>query len=240
MAFEQHSVSLKMAFGQLNHFRIFLQTRQNNTHFFILDNRLLLSSAKVISQLTSPFYLPVLAFLLVFMFSYLRLLPWEYKGIVIGLVYFFTALLPRTLIFLYVKINGWGHRHLSFREHRYVPYILSILSYSTLLYLMTLLYMPRFTMGLIVGALSIQLTCFLLTPVLKVSTHAASAGSTIGALMVLGLYFNFNPLFWLSIAILYTGVVCTARYILRVHTLAGIGWGVLIGVICGALCILMS
>lgn len=204
-----------------------------------MDNRLLLSSAKLISQLTSPFYLPVLAFLLVFSFSHLRLLPWGYKGIVIGLVYFFTALLPRTLIFLYVKVNGWGHRHLGQRENRYVPYVLSIISYASLLYLMHLLFMPRFTMGLIVGALAIQLICFLLNPILKVSTHAASAGSAIGALMILGLYFNFNPLFWISIAILYTGVVCTARYILRVHTLSGIGWGVLIGVTCGALCIFL-
>ena len=204
-----------------------------------MNNRFLLTTAKVISQITSPFYLPILAFLLIFTFSYLRLLPWQYKGIVIALVYFFTALLPRTLIFLYVKINGWGHRHLGQRENRYVPYVLSILSYAALLHIMTQLYMPRFTMGLIVGALAIQLICFLLNPLLKVSTHAASAGSAIGALMILGPYFNFNPLFWISIAILYTGIVCTARYLLRVHSLPGIGWGVLIGVVCGALSILL-
>ena len=204
-----------------------------------MNNRLLLSTAKFISQLTSPFYLPVLAFLLIFTFSYLRLLPWEYKGIVVVLVYFFTALLPHTLIFVYAKLNGWGHRHLGKRERRYVPYIISIFSYYILLQIMTLLFMPRFTMGLIVGALAIQLICFLLNPFLKVSTHAASAGSAVGALMVLGIYFDFNPLFWICIAILYTGIVCTARYILRVHTLAGIGWGVLIGVVCGALSILL-
>ena len=181
----------------------------------------------------------MLAFLLIFTFSYLRLLPWEYKGIVVVLVYFFTALLPRTLIFVYAKLNGWGHRHLGKRERRYVPYIISIFSYYILLQIMTLLFMPRFTMGLIVGALAIQLICFLLNPFLKVSTHAASAGSAVGALMVLGIYFDFNPLFWICIAILYTGIVCTARYILRVHTLAGIGWGVLIGVVCGALSILL-
>lgn len=204
-----------------------------------MNNRFLLTTAKIISQITSPFYLPILAFLLIFTFSYLRLLPWQYKGIVIALVYFFTALLPRTLIFLYVKVNGWRHRHLGMRENRYVPYVLSILSYAALLHIMTLLYMPRFTMGLIVGALAIQLICFLLNPLLKVSTHAASAGSAIGALMILGPYFNFNPLFWISIAILYTGIVCTARYLLRVHSLPGIGWGVLIGVVSGALSILL-
>lgn len=205
-----------------------------------MDNRLLLRSAKLISALTSPFYLPVLAFLLVFSFSHLRLLPWEYKGIVIGMVYFFTALLPRTLIFLYVKISGWRHRELNQQEHRYMPYALSIFSYILLLYIMMLICMPQFTLSLIIGALAIQLICFFINPILKVSTHAASAGGIIGALMVLGLYFNFNPLFWLCLAILYTGIVCTARYILRIHTLAGLGWGVLIGIVCGACCMWLT
>lgn len=94
-------------------------------------------------------------------------------------------------------------------------------------------------MGIILGALALQIICVLVNPILKVSSHAAGAGSVIGALMILGLYFNFNPLFYLSIAILYTGIVCTALQILRIHSLAEIGWGVLIGVICGGGCILI-
>ncbi len=201
-------------------------------------NRLLLLTARQFSRLTNPFYLPVLAFVLVFSFSHLRLLSWQYKLIIIGLVYSFTALLPRLAIYLYRKLNGWGHRHLGHREKRYVPYIISILSYAALLHFMYKLYMPHFTMRFIVGALVLQFVCLLLNPLVKVSTHTAGAAAVVGALMVVGIAFDFNPLPWLCIGILYTGLVSTARYFLRVHTLKDIGISVLVGWLCGLLCML--
>ena len=201
-------------------------------------NRLLLLAARQFSQLTSPFYLPVLAFVLVFSFSHLRLLSWQYKLIIIALVYSFTALLPRLVIFIYRKLKGWGHRHLGHREKRYVPYIISIASYASLLHFMYKLYLPHFTMRFIIGALVLQFVCLLLNSKIKVSTHAAGAGAVVGALMVIGIAFNFNPIPWVCVAILYTGLVSTARYFLRVHTLKEIGISVGVGWLCGILCML--
>lgn len=198
-------------------------------------NRILILSAQFFSRLTSPFYLPLLAFLLVFSFSHLRLLSWQYKLIVLAMVYAFTALLPRFIIYLYRKLNGWGHRHLGHREKRYVPYIISIICYGGLLHMMYKLYLPQFTMRFILGALVLQLVCLVLNPIVKVSTHAAGAGAVTGALMVIGFIFNFNPLVWISVSILYAGLVCSARFILRVHTLPELGIGVFVGWLCGML-----
>ena len=49
----------------------------------------------------TPFYLPLVGLMALFMFSYLGLMPWAYKLQVLTLVYVFTILLPTILIHLY-------------------------------------------------------------------------------------------------------------------------------------------
>lgn len=193
----------------------------------------LVLSAQVISLIFSPFYLPLVAFVALFIFSYLHMLPPITKLLLIVIVYFFTVLLPRWTIFLYRKLNGWTRHQLSKRERRYIPYVMSIISYSTLLYLLYSFHMPRFTLGIIAGALIIQVFCALVNSLIKVSTHAAASGGVIGALMAFSIIFNFNPISWLCLTILLSGLVCTARLILREHTLSELGWGVVIGIFSG-------
>lgn len=193
----------------------------------------LVLTAQVISLIFSPFYLPLMAFVALFIFSYLNMLPLITKLVLILIVYFFTVLLPRLTIFLYRKLNGWTRHQLSKRERRYIPYVLSIISYSTLLYLLYSFHMPRFTLGIIAGALVIQVFCALVNSIIKVSTHAAASGGVIGALMAFSIIFNFDPTSWLCLTILLSGLVCTARLILRQHTLSELGWGVLIGIFSG-------
>ena len=87
-------------------------------------------------MLYAPFYLPVVAFIVLFMFSYLNMLPLATKAVLTLVVYFFTLLLPHIAIYAYRKINGWTRHQMSRRERRFVPYIMSIVSYAALLYLL--------------------------------------------------------------------------------------------------------
>ena len=153
----------------------------------------LVLTAQVISLVFSPFYLSVVAFVALFLFSYLNLLPWTTKLILTLIVYFFTILLPHFSIYLYRKLNGWTRHELGMRERRYVPYILSIISHFALFYLFYRLHMPRFTLGVIVGALSIQIVCAFVNGFLKVSTHAAYRLAQFGNLVMrYGLYSPFD------------------------------------------------
>lgn len=204
-----------------------------------MNNKYIVLTAQFVSLLFSPFYLPVMAFMVLFVFSYLNMLPLSYKAVLLGEVYVFTVLVPRFAIFLYRKLNGWTRRELGHRERRYVPYVLSITSYAALLYLMYRLHMPRFTLGIVTGALAIQVACSLVNPWIKVSTHSAAAGGVVGALMAFSFIFSFDPTAWLCLAIILTGLVSTSRLILRQHTLGEVGAGVLTGVICGFACILI-
>ncbi len=198
----------------------------------------LVLTAQVISVVFSPFYLPVVAFVALFLFSYLNMLPFFTKLVLTFIVYAFTVVLPHVTIMLYRRLNGWTRHQLGKRERRYVPYVLSIVSYAALLYLLYSLHMPRFTLGVITGALAIQLVCALLNTWIKVSTHAAASGGVVGALIAFSMIFSFDPTGWLCLTILLSGMVCTARLILRQHTLREMGWGVVVGLVCGFVCIL--
>ena len=45
---------------------------------FTLNNRYIILTARFVSQLFSPFYLPVVAFAVLLIFSYLNLVPFLY------------------------------------------------------------------------------------------------------------------------------------------------------------------
>lgn len=200
-------------------------------------NKLLILTAQFISLLFQPFYLPVVAFVVLLLFSYLNALEFSTKITLLGMVWVFTVFLPRLFIYFYRRLNGWTRHQLGRRERRIVPYVLSIACYATLLYLMSRSHMPHFTLSIIIAALAIQIICALINPWFKVSTHAAASGGVVGALLGFSHIFNFNPTAWLCLCILLSGAVCTSRLILRQHSLAELGWATAIGFVCGVVCV---
>ena len=96
----------------------------------IIADKTMLRVARITSIVFTPFSIPFLAFLVLFLFSYLRIMPILYKGIVLGIVYCFTILTPTITIFLFRKINGFARQELSERKKRYVPILLTIISYE--------------------------------------------------------------------------------------------------------------
>ena len=196
-------------------------------------DKYIITAAKIISSIFPPWYLALLGFILLLMFSYLNMLPWQMKLIMVLMVYLFTVLMPYWAIHIYCHVNGWTRHEMGRRERRIVPYVISIVCYVSLLYLMQTFNMPQFTQAVVAGALAIQIVCALANLWIKVSTHAAAIGGIIGALMAFSLIFSFDPTAWLCVCILICGIVCTSRMILRQHTLGEIGLGVLIGVLCG-------
>lgn len=203
-----------------------------------MKDKYLILTAQVISMLFSPFYLPVIALIALFMFSYLSMLPVFYKLILLAMVYVFTVVLPRLSIFCFRRIKGWTRHQMSRRERRYVPYILSITCYSVLLYILHVMHL-RFIQDIIVGALAVQVICALLNGFIKMSTHAAASGAVVGALLAYSQIFFFDPTGWLCLTVILAGAVGTSRLILRQHTLTQIGVSTLVGFLCGFVSILI-
>lgn len=191
----------------------------------------LILASRVMSMIFTPFYLPMVGLIALFMFSYMRLLPWSYKLQVLLLVYSFTILLPTLFIHLYRRYHGWTLIELGARERRMVPYIISIVCYFACYYVMTLLQIPRFMARILVAALLVQVLCALINVWWKISTHTAAIGGVAGALMSFAFLFMFNPVWWLCLVFIIGGMVGSSRIILRQHSLWQVVAGFLLGMI---------
>lgn len=201
----------------------------------IIADKSLIRTAKVISAVFTPFSIPFLAFLILFIFSYLRIMPIQYKLIVLGVVYCFTILMPTLTIFLFRKINGFSPDDLAERQRRYTPFILTIISYVFCLLMMRRLNIPWYMTGIILAALVMMIICVVVNLKWKLSEHMAGAGAVIGGLVAFSALFGYNPVWWLCIFILVAGVLGTARIILRHHTLGEVMGGFTVGLICSLL-----
>lgn len=191
------------------------------------------------SMIFTPFYLPLVGLIVLFLFSYLSLLPVLYKLTVLGIVYLFTILVPTLLIYLYRRYNGWTPIELGQKERRMVPYVISIACYMLCTYIMESMHIPHFMGSILIAALIIQITCALINVWWKISTHTAAIGGLAGALFAFGELFNFNPVWWLCVVIIFSGLLGTSRIVLRQHTLSQVVVGFIVGVVAGASIVIM-
>ena len=196
-------------------------------------------TAKVLSVLFTPFYLPILGLLILFIFSYLSLLPLTYKLFLLLMFYLFTVFLPTALIRFYRRYQGWTLIELGSRERRAIPYVISIFSYLLCYYIMAATHVPHFMGSILIAALVIQVACAIINLFITISTHTAAIGGVTGALLAFSVIFSFNPVWWLCIVLLLAGMVGTSRMILRQHSLRQVVLGYLAGVACSFVSVLL-
>ena len=201
----------------------------------IIADKTMLRVARITSIVFTPFSIPFLAFLVLFLFSYLRIMPILYKGIVLGIVYCFTILTPTITIFLFRKINGFARQELSERKKRYVPILLTIISYVFCLLMMRKLNIPWYMTGIIFVSLVISIICILVNLKWKLSEHMAGMGGIIGGLVSFSALFSYNPVVWLCLFILIAGIWGSARIVLGHHTLGEVLSGFVVGLVCSFL-----
>lgn len=189
-------------------------------------------TARIISLVFTPFYLPIVGLVALFLFSYMNLMPWGYKFQVLTMVYLLTVVLPTVLIRFYRHYHGWSLFELGSKERRMVPYVISILCYFICIYLMDYLHIPHFMSSIVTAALFVQIACALINVWWKISTHTAAIGGVAGALFVFAEFFGFNPVWWLCLVFILAGILGTSRMILRQHSLAQVIAGFFVGIVC--------
>lgn len=196
-----------------------------------MKEKQIILAARTISMVFTPFYLPLVGLAALFTFSYMSLLPWQYKTAILLTVYIFTILLPTLLIRIYRHYQGWTLSQLGIRERRMIPYIIAIVCYFACYYLMNSQRIPRFMSNILVAALVIQVVCAFINVWWKISTHTAAIGGFAGALMAFSILFTFNPLWWFCIILIIAGMVGSSRMILRQHSLSQVCAGFLVGAV---------
>ena len=194
-------------------------------------------TARIMSMIFTPFYLPIVGLIALFIFSYMSLLPMIYKLVMLAMVYLLTVVAPSLLIHLYRLCQGWTSHELGRKERRLVPYIISIVCYFACFFWLEYRNTPRVISIIVVVALTIQMVCALINIWWKISTHTAAIGGVAGGLVSYSIAFSFNPLWWLCFVLILAGAVGTARMILRQHSLSQVVTGFLVGVACAILVI---
>lgn len=194
-------------------------------------------TARIMSMIFTPFYLPIVGLIALFIFSYMSLLPMMYKLVMLAMVYLLTVVAPSLLIHLYRLCQGWTSHELGRKERRLVPYIISIVCYFACFFWMEYRNTPRVISIIVVVALTIQMVCALINIWWKISTHTAAIGGVAGGLVSYSIAFSFNPLWWLCFVLILAGAVGTARMILRQHSLSQVVTSFLVGAACAILVI---
>ncbi|MDY6266961.1 MAG: hypothetical protein SPM31_07530 [Prevotella sp.] len=204
-----------------------------------MNEKKIILASRIISMVTTPFYLPVLGLIFLFTFSYLSIFPTMYKLLMVLLFYLFSVLLPTYLIHVYSKYEGWTTKQLINRERRMVPYVISILCYFLGFYLLTLMNTPDFISVIFVVAIIIQVLCAAVNRWWKISIHSAGIGGVTGMVVAFSVILSFDPTWWLCMLLLIAGLVGTARMVLRQHSLAQIVCGYLIGLASGFIIVMV-
>ncbi|MBR5541275.1 MAG: hypothetical protein IKU64_02805 [Bacteroides sp.] len=192
----------------------------------------------ILSVIFHPLLVPLFAFALLFVFSYLNIMPLPYQLFVLSIVGTFTILAPGLFIGIYKWINKWNLAELNERKRRFIPYLLTMMSYTTCLITMWKLHFPHYFSGILVSALIAMTICAILNFRWKVSVHLAGCGMYIGGLISYSMLFYFNPVWWLCGFILLSGIQGTARISYYQHTLLEVILGFMTGMFCGIIGIL--
>lgn len=192
----------------------------------------------ILSALFHPLLVPLYAYVLLFSFTYLNIMPLQYVAFVLSIVATFTLLSPLLFIGLYKWLNKCSLQELSNRPKRFIPYLLTLMSYITCLITMYRMHFPHYFSGIIMGISICIVVCMLLNIRWRVSIHLAGCGMFIGGLLSYSLLFYFNPVWWLCGFILLSGIQGTARISFHQHTLLEVILGFIAGMFCGIIGIL--
>ena len=189
--------------------------------------------SQILSAIFNPFLIPSYAFVLLFGFTYLNIMPLQYVMFVLGIVVVFTIVFPWIFIGLYKWTNRLNMKEISERKKRTVPYLLATMSYGTCLILLDRMHFPYYFSNIIAASLWCISICFLLNFRWRISIHSAGCGMFIGGLLAYSHLFLFNPIWWLCGFILLAGIQGTSRISYHQHTLFEVIVGFVAGMFCG-------
>ncbi|MBQ8968417.1 MAG: phosphatase PAP2 family protein [Bacteroidaceae bacterium] len=190
-------------------------------------------AAKALSRVFRPSYYPLVGFIILLTCTYLSLLPWAMRLGLLLLVALLTLFVPFLGVEAYRRMRHLTRQELLLRNNRLVPYILHIICYGVLLHFLNSIHAPTFMGGIVVISLLVQSVCTVINLWWKISMHSAGVGAIMGALVTYAAVFNFNPVWWLCLSILVSGLVNSSRMFLRQHTLWQVLGGTVVGFVCG-------
>lgn len=176
-------------------------------------------ASRIISWVFSPYLVPLVAFVFLFYMTYLQVTPSRYKTIVFSVLGNFTILVPLLSVSVLKRLSKATWEDMGSRSMRFMTLGMFFISYIFGFLLLKRLSVP-WLMSAVVLSMIIGLGIILLANILvRLSEHLMGAGVLSGGLIAFSDMFGFNPLIPLSVMLLLTGILGSARIIMGRHGL---------------------
>ncbi len=181
----------------------------------------------IISWVLSPVLIPTYAVFTSLWITTLAVLPVGLRINVVLMTFLLTSIVPMLAIILLYKMKLISHPGLNNRKERYIPYVITAICYLGAAWYMLRIHAPSWLyMFLIAGAIAAVVSC-IVNIWWKISAHLAAMGGFVALLFrILSdgicIYDIWIPI---SVAVLLTGMLGSARIQLHCHTF----WQVIAG-----------
>ncbi|WP_378185744.1 hypothetical protein ACE939_11565 [Aquimarina sp. W85] len=186
---------------------------------------------KIISYLFHPILMPLSGTVCYFLTAPRFLSEDIIQSKLYGL-FILTVLIPIICYFLLKTIGAISSIHLEVTSQRKIPLIIQSLLFLVVLRTIVDSYNYPELYFFFVGALFSSLTAFFMAIFnVKVSLHMIGVATVTIFLIILSIHFGVNLTNSISIAILITGLVATARLFLKAHNPLELTLGIFIGVL---------
>ena len=185
--------------------------------------------SKFISIIFHPVLIPTLGFFLLFNSGfYFSMLTWEAKRFVLLVVLFSTGILPMLSVAI-LALNSKFDISMENSRDRIIPLLSSsVFYYLGFVLLGRMKAFPVFKLFLVASVLVI-IALLLISFKWKISNHMAAVGGVTGTIFALSFRSGVNPIFTILTVILISGLVGTARLVLKKHDLKQLTAGYILG-----------
>jgi membrane-associated phospholipid phosphatase len=200
-----------------------------NTYFNIFMIRNL---AKIISSVLQPIFIPTFGIVMLMLSDpVFEILKPLHKVTIAFCVFLTTGLVPAFIVLLGMATGRVSDGFISKRTERTWPYLISLLGYLGGCYWLYYISVPMFYIIPLIGS-AISLTLIaLINFAWKISAHATAMGGLAGGIVAYSFLFGINPVGLICTVIMLSGLVCSARMILKAHTFGQVSCGWSLGFI---------
>lgn len=190
------------------------------------------SIAHLISTIFQPLLMPTYGVMLLFVYTYFGVTYLHQFWLIITPVVLFSFAIPAILILMLYKIGIISDLSLKVRRERIYPYMITLLSYSVMIWFYYRMRMPTWFLMIMVSSVAIMIVAILITLKWKISAHMFGIGGLIGGAMSVSYFVEHsNPYFMFMGLFIIAGLVGTSRLILKRHTLAQVIAGFFLGLL---------
>lgn len=185
--------------------------------------------AQIISVIFHPVLVPTLGFLLLLNSGfYFSMISWEAKRFILLVLVFTTGVLPLLTVAIMALNSKFDLSMDNLRDRIVLLLFSSVYYYLGYIIMNRMKAFPVFKVFLVASVVAI-VVLMVLSFKWKVSIHMAAIGSVSGTLFALSFRSGINPVWSILAVIVVSGVVGTARLLLKKHDI----WQVLAGYLVG-------